>query len=106
MWLRSTQHSLGWVTDMSNYPDGMTSRDWAHLDGDEHHEECYSHPDYEHFCQLKDDGLVHDDYGNGGVCDEEHDECVDCKSIECRCDCKCDQYELTDADIALENAGL
>jgi hypothetical protein len=91
---------------MSNYPDGMTSRDWAHIDGEEHHEECYSHPDYEHFCQLKGDGLVHDDYGNGGVCDEEHDECDICKSIECRCDCKCDTLYPSKEDIELEKLGL
>ena len=34
MWLRSKLHSLGWVTDMSNYPDGMTGAHWAYLDGE------------------------------------------------------------------------
>ena len=57
---------------MSNYPDGMRSRDWAYIDGDEHHEQCPQHEDSD--------------------CDES--------------DCKCDQYELTAGDIALENAGL
>ena len=42
MWLRSKLHSLGWVTDMSNYPDGMTSAHWAYLDGepDSQESEC------------------------------------------------------------------
>ena len=32
---------------MSNYPDGMTSRDWAHIDGEEHHEDCPYHEDFQ-----------------------------------------------------------
>ena len=32
---------------VSNYPDGMTSRDWAHIDGEEHHEDCSYHEDFQ-----------------------------------------------------------
>ena len=37
---------------MSNYPDGMTSRDWAHIDGIEHHEDCPQHEDYDMDCMC------------------------------------------------------
>ena len=54
-----------------NYPDGMTSRDWAYLDGGDHHEQCPQHED-----------------------------------SDCDGQCECDQYVITDGDIALERAGL
>ena len=37
---------------MSNYPDGMTSRDWAHIDGIEHHEDCPQYEDYDMDCEC------------------------------------------------------
>ena len=37
---------------MSNYPDGMTSRDWAHIDGIEHHEDCPQYEDYDMGCEC------------------------------------------------------
>jgi hypothetical protein len=36
---------------MSNYPDGMTSRDWAHIDGVEHHEDCPQF-DFDIYCEC------------------------------------------------------
>jgi hypothetical protein len=63
---------------MSNYPDGMTSRDWAHIDGDEHHEQCPQHEDF--IIGTSESNPVHE--------------------------CECDQYVMTDGDIALERAGL
>lgn len=37
---------------MSNYPDGMTSRDWAHIDGIEHHEDCPQYEDFDMDCEC------------------------------------------------------
>ena len=34
---------------MSNYPDGMTSRDWAYLDSGDHHEDCPQYEDSQDF---------------------------------------------------------
>ena len=38
---------------MSNYPDGMTSRDWAYLDGEEHPEDCPQYKDYDRDCECE-----------------------------------------------------
>jgi len=40
------------VFEMSNYPDGMTSRDWAHIDGIEHHEDCPQYEDFDMDCEC------------------------------------------------------
>ena len=78
---------------MSNYPDGMTSRDWAHIyDDDGHNPECPQHEDFqgidnssECFC-----GIV---IGEG----------------DCECDCMCDTLDprsMSEYDIELERLGL
>ena len=41
------------VFEMSNYPDGMTSRDWAYLDGEEHPEDCPQYKDYDMDCECE-----------------------------------------------------
>jgi hypothetical protein len=37
---------------MSNYPDGMTSRDWAYLDGGDHHEDCLQYENFTEDCNC------------------------------------------------------
>ena len=58
---------------MSNYPDGMTARHWAHIDGDEHSPEC---PQYEDF-----QGINNANECYCGIVIGEDD---------CECDCMCD----------------
>ena len=74
---------------MSNYPDGMTSRDWSHIDGIEHHEECPQHEDFQDLVICKD--CIHD-------------------KCECECvfnmDCECDTLYPSKYDIELEKLGL
>ncbi len=37
---------------MSNYPPGMTSEDWRHIDGEDHHQNCPLHEaNWDHHCQ-------------------------------------------------------
>jgi hypothetical protein len=91
---------------MSNYPDGMTRSDWAHIDGGDHHDDCPQSPDYEFFCVMKEDGQVYDGHGRGEICDEMHDECSICESINCRCDCDCENLFPSKYDIELERLGL
>tara|TARA_R100000808_G_scaffold3870_4_gene13219 strand:+ start:28 stop:333 length:306 start_codon:yes stop_codon:yes gene_type:complete len=88
---------------MSNYPDGMTKRDWESIDGIEHHYLCHQHEDYVAFCVRKEDGLWYDNYGEGGLCDEIHDICDLCGDLDnaCRCECSCDDiYDSIEADHA------
>ena len=76
---------------MSNYPDGMTSRDWAHIDGDgdEHSAEC---PQYEDF-----QGINNASECYCGVVIGEDD---------CECDCMCDTLVMSEYDIETERLGL
>tara|TARA_Y100000401_G_C8236749_1_gene180921 strand:- start:47 stop:352 length:306 start_codon:yes stop_codon:yes gene_type:complete len=88
---------------MSNYPDGMTKRDWESIDGIEHHYLCHQHEDYVAFCVRKQDGLWYDNYGEGDLCDEIHDICDLCGDLDnaCRCECSCDDiYDSIEADHA------
>ena len=74
---------------MSNYPDGMTSRDWAHIDGEEHHEDC---PHHEEFQGLDSSSICYCDVRIG--------------EDDCLCDCMCDTLYLSKEDIELERLGL
>ena len=74
------------VFEMSNYPDGMTSRDWAHIDGIEHHEDCPQHEDF--LCPCEESGYTIN----------EEDICV--------CECMCDTIYPSKYDIELERLGL
>jgi hypothetical protein len=66
---------------VSNYPDGMTSRDWAHIDGIEHHEDCPQHENFFH--------------------------CEDClQDFDFDTDCECGTLYLSKEDIELEKLGL
>ena len=66
---------------VSNYPDGMTSRDWAHIDGVEHHVDCPQHENSFH--------------------------CEDCfQDFDFDPDCECDTLYLSKEDIELEKLGL
>ena len=75
---------------MSNYPDGMTSRDWAHIDGIEHHEDCPYHDDFQ--------GINNASECYCGIIIGEDDMCV--------CDCMCDTLYPSKYDIELERLGL
>ena len=79
---------------MSNYPDGMTSRDWAHIDGIEHHEECPYHDDFQGINNVGECycGVVISEIG------DDDDICV--------CDCMCDTLYPSKYDIELERLGL
>lgn len=35
---------------MNNYPPGMTSKDWQHIDGEQHYRQCPVSEDYSHDC--------------------------------------------------------
>ena len=74
---------------MSNYPDGMTARHWAHIDGDEHHIEC---PHEEYFQGINNANECY----CGIVIGEE----------DCECDCMCDTLNMSKEDIELERLGL
>ena len=76
-------------TIMSNYPDGMTSRDWAYLDGGDHHAAC---PHHEYF-----QGIDNSSKCYCGIVVGEDD---------CQCDCKCDTLYPSKEDIELEKLGL
>jgi hypothetical protein len=78
------------VFEMSNYPDGMTSRDWAHIDGIEHHEDCPYHDDFQ--------GINNASECYCGIIIGEDDMCV--------CDCMCDTLYPSKYDIELEKLGL
>ena len=74
---------------MSNYPDGMTVRDWAYLDGGEHHEVCNLNED----TRSKWYEVARSECLCGGyVTDAQF----------CSCDCSCPTTE----DIELEKLGL
>ena len=75
---------------MSNYPDGMTSRDWAHIDGIEHHEDCPQHESFQ--------GIT---IANVCYCDV-----IIGSEDDCMCDCMCDTLYPSKEDIALEKLGL
>ena len=67
---------------MSNYPDGMTKRDWSHLDGRDHHEDCPENLDFDHtHCVLQGDRCV-------------------------SCECCCEELYPSKYDIELEKLGL
>ena len=76
---------------VSNYPDGMTSREGAYLDGGDHHEDCPQHEDFQ------------------GITDVS--ECY-CPSATaggedyCICDCICDTLYPSKEDEELEKLGL
>ena len=74
---------------MSNYPDGMTSRDWAHIDGDEHSEDCPHHEDFQ--------GINNASECFCGIVIGEDD---------CECDCMCDTLGMSEYDIETERLGL
>ena len=74
---------------MSNYPDGMTSRDWAHIDGVEHHEDC---PHEESFQGINNASECY----CGIIIGED----------ACECDCMCDTLYPSKYDIELEKLGL
>ena len=81
---------LRWGTTlMSNYPDGMSPRDWAHIDGEEHEEDCPQHEDFQGINNLSECycGIV---IGEG----------------DCECDCMCDTLVMSEYDIELERLGL
>jgi hypothetical protein len=74
---------------MSNYPDGMSSRDWAHIEGDEHSDECPQHEDFQ--------GINNASECFCGVVIGEDD---------CECDCMCDTLVMSEYDIETERLGL
>ena len=72
-----------------NYPDGMTSKDWEHIDGEEHHQDC----PHEFYFQ----GIDNSSQCYCGVVIGEED---------CECDCMCDTLYPSKEDIELERLGL
>lgn len=71
---------------MSNYPDGMTKRDWEYLDGRDHHEDCPENLDFDH--DPPDACCEHD------------------KNGRCGCGCRCEELYPSKYDIELEKLGL
>ena len=74
---------------MSNYPDGMTRSDWAHIDGEEHSEVCPHHEDFQ--------GSNNSSECYCGIIIGEDD---------CECDCMCDTLGMSEYDIETERLGL
>ena len=71
---------------MSNYPDGMTSKDWENIDGGEHHQDCPQHPDY--LRPLSDIRCLKDNWEDVDIY------------------CECDTLYPSKEDIELERLGL
>lgn len=67
---------------MSNYPDGMTKKDWAYLEGGDHHEDC---PHHEYF-----QGIDNSSECYCGIVIGEDD---------CQCECRCEEQRYYEQEV-------
>jgi hypothetical protein len=84
---------------MSNYPDGMTSAHWKHLEPFGHDSKC---EESHYICRM-----CNHIWSKAEVTAPVN-QCPDCDT-PCNPryeECVCDRYEITAEDIALEKAGL